>query len=112
MKKIYVGNLASHTTEQAISALFESYGPIVSCTLMKDRYTQESRGFAFVELEDSQRAAEAIRDLASCTLDGNQIHVNEARPKTDDNRRSFGGGGYGNSYGDRRSGGSDRRSRY
>lgn len=106
MKKLYVGNLASHTEEQSIAALFESYGPIVSCTLMRDRYTQESRGFAFVELENNQKAAEAIRDLSSCTLDGNQIHVNEARPKTDDRR----GGGFGGGFGGRQGGG-DRRFR-
>ena len=98
MKKLYVGNLSYSTVEPTISSLFEKYGPILSCSLIKDKFTGNSKGFAFVEIENDTMALDAIKELDGSSLDGNSIKVNEARPREDSGNggprgRSGGGGG-------------------
>jgi RNA recognition motif-containing protein len=61
-------------------------------SLMTDRDTGRSRGFAFVEMSDSAEADAAINGLNGTNLGGRAINVNEARPKTDSPRRGGGGG--------------------
>ena len=92
MKKLYVGNLAHTTTAPALTTLFERFGPVISCSVIKDKFTDESKGFGFVELESNSLAAEAIKELDGYNLDGRSIKVNEARPMSD---RPGGGGGDG-----------------
>ena len=95
MKKIYVGNLPRQTTDQELEAAFAAYGKIRSAAVVRDRFTGESRGFGFVEMENDQEAAAAISGLDQQELGGRTVTVNEARPKTDDRRRGGGGGGGG-----------------
>ncbi|HEX5226194.1 MAG TPA: RNA-binding protein [Bryobacteraceae bacterium] len=83
MKKVFVGNLDFHTTEDAVRSAFEAFGAVERVSLMTDRETGRSRGFAFVEMSDAQEADQAIAGLNGTNLGGRAINVNEARPKTD-----------------------------
>jgi cold-inducible RNA-binding protein len=90
MKKVFVGNLDFGATEETIRSAFEQYGAVERVSLMTDRDTGRSRGFAFVEMSDAQEADQAIAGLNGTNLGGRAINVNEARPKTDN--RARGGG--------------------
>lgn len=83
MKKVFVGNLDFGATEESIRSAFEQYGAVERVSLITDRDTGRSRGFAFVEMSDSQEADQAIAGLNGSNLGGRAINVNEARPKTD-----------------------------
>lgn len=89
--KLYVGNLAFSTEEGAIEALFAEAGPVQSVSLVRDRATGQSRGFAFVEMETEEGAKAAIERFHEMELEGRRLTVNEARPQ--EPRGSFGGGG-------------------
>ncbi len=89
--KLYVGNLAFSTEEGAIENLFAEAGPVQSVSLVRDRATGQSRGFAFVEMETEEGAKAAIDRFHEKELDGRRLTVNEARPQ--EPRGSFGGGG-------------------
>lgn len=98
MKNIFVGNLAFGSTEASVRALFEQFGSVDRVNIVTDRETGRSRGFAFVEMGDSEQADRAIAALNGYQLDGRSLNVNEARPKGD-------GGGGGGRGGFRREGG-------
>jgi cold-inducible RNA-binding protein len=83
MKKVFVGNLDFGATEESIRSAFERFGAVERVSLITDRDTGRSRGFAFVEMSDSQEADQAIAGLNGTKLGGRAINVNEARPKTD-----------------------------
>jgi cold-inducible RNA-binding protein len=83
-KNLYVGNMASSTTEQQLREAFSQYGAVTKVQLIMDRGTGQSRGFAFVEMSDG--ADQAITAMNGAQLDGRSLTVNEARP---------GGGGRG-----------------
>jgi RNA recognition motif-containing protein len=83
---IYVGNLSSTVTEESIRKAFESFGQVTSSKIIKDKYTGDSRGFAFVEMPVQAQAQEAVRSLNGKELLGQQISVNEARPRNDQGR--------------------------
>ena len=91
-KKLYVGNLSYETTEAKLSELFGAVGEVTSVSLITDRMSGRSRGFAFVEMADQTAAQEAINQLNGRDVDGRSLKVNEARPKRDD--QGGGGGGY------------------
>jgi hypothetical protein len=95
MKKLYIGNLSLSTTEEQLAAAFERFGPLASCRLIRDRETNSSRGFGFIEIENIESADAAINELDNSELDGNQIKVSEAKPKPEGERRPFRGGGGG-----------------
>jgi cold-inducible RNA-binding protein len=99
-KKLYIGNLSYDSTENSISEKFATIGEVTSVSLITDKFTGRSRGFAFVEMAQDADAQKAINELDGTMLDGRNIKVAEARPKRD--RDSGGGGG----------GGRDRRPRY
>jgi cold-inducible RNA-binding protein len=90
MKNIFVGNLDFGATEETVRALFEAYGAVERVSLMTDRDTGRSRGFAFVEMTDAEEADRAITALNGSNVGGRALNVNEARPKP-----SGGGGGGG-----------------
>ena len=92
-KKLYVGNLSFQTTEDGLRASFGQYGTVNSASLVMDRETGRSRGFAFVEMADG--GDEAIAAMNGQQLDGRTLTVNEAKPRED--RPRSGGGGYGGS---------------
>ena len=83
MKRIYVGNLDFGATEESIRSLFEPHGAVEQISLVTDRDTGRSRGFAFVEMTDSAEADRAIAALNGASLGGRALNVNEARPKMD-----------------------------
>jgi RNA recognition motif-containing protein len=90
---IYVGNLSYDATEEDIRQAFVEYGEVSSVNIIKDRETGRSRGFAFVEMPDSQEAKEAIKAINLTELAGRRVTVNEARPRSDRPRRGGGGRG-------------------
>jgi RNA recognition motif-containing protein len=90
-KKLYVGNLSFQTSEDALRQAFGQYGTVNTASMVTDRETGRSRGFAFVEMADG--ADEAIAALNGAQLDGRTLTVNEAKPRED--RPRSGGGGYG-----------------
>lgn len=94
MKNIFVGNLDFAATESSIRSLFEPYGNVERVSLVTDRDTGRSRGFAFVEMTDSAEADRAIAALNGADLGGRALNINEARPKPQGGGgRGFGGGG-------------------
>jgi cold-inducible RNA-binding protein len=98
MTSIYVGNLAHEATEDELNQVFGEFGAVSSVSIIKDRETGRPRGFAFVEMPDSNEATEAIKQLNLREISGRPITVNEARPKSDRPRRGGGGGGGGGRY--------------
>ena len=90
--KLYVGNLPFETTESDLQALFEQSGEVRGINLVRDRATGQARGFAFVEMSDSESAQKAINELDKHQYGGRSLTVNEAKPMTP---RSNGGGGGG-----------------
>ena len=97
-KKLYVGNLSYQTTEATLSERFGAVGEVVSVSLVMDRMTGQSRGFAFVEMADDRTAQQAISQLDGKEVDGRALKVSEARPQAPredrrDDRRGGGGGG-------------------
>ena len=93
--KLYVGNLSFDTTEGDLRSLFEGHGTVTSCSLIIDKFTGKSRGFAFVEMSSPAEAAKAIAELHGKDCQGRPLTVNEAKPREDRPRGGGGGGGYG-----------------
>jgi len=89
---IYVGNLSYNTTEAGLREAFEQYGRVDSARIIMDKYTNQSRGFGFVEMGNDAEARAAIDGLNGGQLDGRTLRVNEARPRED---RRPAGHGYG-----------------
>ena len=96
---IYVGNLAPEVTDEDLRQSFEACGEVASVTIIKDKFSGESRGFGFVEMPDQNNAQAAINSLNGKELKGRSLKVNEARPRTEGRR------GGGRSAGPRRGGG-------
>lgn len=93
---IYVGNLNSSVTEESLRSLFGQFGEVVSVKIIKDKFTGEVRGFAFVQMGSAAEANEAIAQLNGRDFGGQRLRVNEARPR--ENRPAGGGrGGQGGS---------------
>lgn len=103
--RIFVGNLSYQTTEDQLTDLFSEVGQVESATIVTDRDTGRSRGFAFVEM-DKDAAAQAIEKFNGVELNGRAINVNEARPRPE---RTFGGGGGAGGRGGYGGGGGQRR---
>ena len=103
---IYVGNLAGEVTDNDLRELFAGHGQVESANVITDRFSNESRGFGFVEMPNKSEAAEAIEALNGHDLKGRSITVNEAKPKAPKRGGGGGGGGgYGGGGGRGRSGG-------
>ena len=94
-RKLYVGNLPYSATEQSLREAFAASGTVDSVTLITDRDTGQSKGFGFVEMATDQEAQAATQALNGKMLDGRQIKVNEAKPKTGGGGGGGGRGGYG-----------------
>ena len=86
-KKLFVGGLPYSTQQDEIQSMFAQCGEVVSATIVRDRFTNQSRGFGFVEMATEDQAAEAIKRFNGTQLGGRTIIVNESRPK----ERSGGG---------------------
>jgi len=83
---IYAGNLSRDLTEEELRKAFEAFGQVASATIIKDRFSGESRGFGFVEMPTKAEAESAIADLNGKELNGRTLNVNEARPRSDSPR--------------------------
>jgi len=83
VKKVYVGNLSYHTTEDTLRTLFSEFGEVSSVNLITDRQSGRSKGFAFVEMTTNEAAQAAITGLSGKSLDGREITVAEARPQAE-----------------------------
>ncbi|HET9493960.1 MAG TPA: RNA-binding protein [Chloroflexia bacterium] len=92
-KKLYVGNLPYTTTEQELRDMFSQVGEIADLAVITDRYTGQSKGFAFVEMASDDAAQEAISRFDGQMLGNRAMVVNEARPREDRGDRRGGGGG-------------------
>lgn len=90
--KLFVGSLSWNTTDDTLRDFFATVGTVVSATVIKDRETDRSKGFGFVEMSSDDEAKAAIDKLNNQELDGRAIVVSEARPR-EDRPRSFNGGG-------------------
>ena len=109
MKSIYVGNLDYKTGEQELRQIFEAYGQVENVNMIRDQYSGQPRGFAFVEMSNDEEAQKAITAVNGMQVGARNITVNEARPKTPrsggvERRGGFGGSRGGNARG----GGRDR----
>ena len=78
---IYVGNLSFDVLEDNLRQTFEPFGQVSSATIVKDKYSGQSRGFGFVEMPNRKEAQAAIENLNGKELLGRQMNVNEARPR-------------------------------
>jgi len=92
---LYAGNLSRDLSESELREAFEAYGSVTSCSIIKDKFSGDSRGFGFVEMSNKAEADKAISALNGKELKGRTLTVNEARPRSD-NR---GGGGFGGGRG-------------
>ncbi len=104
MKKLYVGNLPFSLTEDQVHAMFAECGSVASAKLITDKFSGQSKGFAFVEMSNDGEADAATTKLNGTSIDGRQIVVNEARPmvkREGGSRGGFGGGrgGFGGGHG-------------
>ena len=106
--KLYVGNLSFRTTSEELREAFASVGTVESASVIEDRETGRSRGFAFVEMATPEEATAAIEAFNGKDFGGRNLTVNEAKPRTD---RGGGGGGRGG-YGGGRGGGGGGRGGY
>lgn len=79
--KIYVGNLAYSITEDDLRTAFSEFGDVSSVNVITDKFSGQSKGFGFVEIEDKAKANEAIRALNETDLGGRPIRVNQAKPR-------------------------------
>jgi RNA recognition motif-containing protein len=99
--KIYAGNLSYNVTEDDLRQAFEAYGQVASASIVKDKFTGQSKGFGFVEMPSDQEAKAAIAAINGTEMGGRSLNVSEARPRTDDRRQGGGGrggrGGFGRS---------------
>ena len=91
-RKLYVGGLSYETTDDQRREAFAKFGTVESAKVIKDRDSDRSKGFGFVEMSSDSEAEEAIRGMKGTLLDGKQITVDYARERPE---RGGGGGGYG-----------------
>ena len=85
---IYVGNLSFETSDEDLRQAFEAFGQVDSASVIKDKFSDQSRGFGFVEMPTNDEAKAALSGLDGIDLKGRNLKVNEARPRND----SRGGG--------------------
>jgi RNA recognition motif-containing protein len=96
--KLYVGNLSFRTTSEELRDAFAAVGTVESASVIEDRDTGRSRGFAFVEMATPEEAAAAIEQFNGKDFGGRNLTVNEAKPRADrggGGRGNYGGGGRG-----------------
>lgn len=100
--KLYVGNLSYGATDQSLNSLFSQAGTVTSSQVVTDKFTGQSRGFAFVEMSTDAEASMAISQFNGKEHDGRTLTVNESKPR-ESSGSSYGGG---NRNSGNRSGGS------
>lgn len=108
---IFVGNLSNDVTEEDLNNLFSEFGQVKEVKIIRDMFSQQTKGFGFVEMPGLADAQKAINGLNTKEVKGKKLVVNEARPKTDSRKRFNGGGGGGGRSGGS-GGGQNNRRRY
>jgi len=98
--KLFVGGLAYSVNDDQLKDLFAGVGTVVSAQVIVDKYSNQSKGFGFVEMSSEEEAKKAIDELNGKDFEGRSIAVNEARPQEKREPRSFGGGGGGGGHRD------------
>ena len=93
-KKLYVGNLPYSMDNNKLEELFSKYGKITSVDVINDKFTNRSKGFAFVEMENDSEASQAITELNDKEIEGRKIVVNEAKPREERPRSPRPNGSY------------------
>lgn len=86
---IYVGNLNYNLTEDELKQVFEEFGEVSSAKIIIDKYSGRGKGFGFVEMANDEEASAAIEALNDKEVGGRNMKVNQAREKSDDDRRSY-----------------------
>ncbi len=99
---IYVGNLSWNMTDEDLKNIFTPFGTVTSAKILTDKMSGRSKGFGFVEMENTDEANAAISNLNDTEVQGRKIVVNESQPRTEN---KSGGGGYKKSFGNNRSSG-------
>lgn len=105
---IYVGNLSSDVKEEDLTTLFSEHGQVREVKIIRDMFSQESRGFGFIEMPGNTEAQKAIDELNTHELKGKKLVVNEARPRREGGGGRRGGGGGGGRQGGGGGGGQRR----
>jgi RNA recognition motif-containing protein len=100
-KRVFVGNLPFSATEDQLRELFSPHGEVSSAEIVKDKFTERSRGFAFVEMATDEAAAAAVAALNQHQMDGRPLTVNEARARTESRGPREGGNRGGGERGNR-----------
>jgi RNA recognition motif-containing protein len=77
---IYVGNLNYNLSEDELEKVFASYGEVTSVKIIRDKYTDQSKGFGFIEMANDADAQKAIDELNGSEVKGRELRVNQARP--------------------------------
>jgi RNA recognition motif-containing protein len=90
---IYVGNLVKTVNESDLRETFQAFGEVATTSIIKDKFSGESRGFGFIEMPNKDEAEKAISMLNGKDLKGRTATVNEAKPRTDSPRPGGSGGG-------------------
>ncbi len=85
---IYVGNLSYDVSDEELGEAFSAFGTVTSARVIRDRYTDRSRGFGFVEMDNDTEAEAAIAELNGKPIKGRPVNVNQARPR-EDRRRMY-----------------------
>ena len=86
---IYVGNLHYGITEDDLKEVFAEYGEVDSVKIIADKFSGRSKGFGFIEMPNDEDGQKAIEELNDADLKGRNMKVNQAREKSDDNRKNF-----------------------
>ena len=86
---IYVGNLSYRMDDKELEAVFSKFGVVKSAKVIMDRETGKSKGFGFIEMEDSAAGTKAIEALNGNENEGRTLRVNEAQPRAEKPRRQF-----------------------
>ena len=84
---IYIGNLSYEITDDEVRDIFSPHGEVSSVSIIKDKYSGQSKGFGFVEMPNQAEAEEAIKTLNESELKGRNIKVNQAKPKEERPKR-------------------------
>ena len=104
---IYVGNLSRTITDESLRNAFEQFGEVETVKIIRDKFTNEAKGYAFVTMKNDDEARQAMEQLNNQEIDGQRVRVNEALPQQDRRDRGPRSGGFG---GGPRSGGFGSRS--
>lgn len=91
---IYVSNLSFNVRDEDLQEYFAEYGEVTSAKVIMDKFTNKSRGFAFVEMPNEEAAKKAIQELDGASVDGRTIGVSVARPREERGGNKGGGGSF------------------